>query len=169
MLVEFTAYIHAKPITCDERPQVDITSFSAITSQNCCCEAYWSQHFLGLNYCEDIITFWPAKQSSNIALRFTVCCLMAKYRTDLIDEVQLTTELAHGKNIPRQNRPRIGPPTVPKIFKATWSSNKIILSAHLMRNVVFCLITQAVSSPVEPNRPWGGWGKPWPDIATRRT
>jgi len=49
--------------------------------------------------------------------------LLTQRVTDLSDKLQLTVELAHGKNIPRQNRPRIGPPTIPKIFKATWSSN----------------------------------------------
>jgi len=45
---------------------------------------------------------------------------MTNHATDLMDDAPLTVELAHGKNIPRQNRPRTGPPTIPKIFKATW-------------------------------------------------
>ncbi|KAG7229121.1 hypothetical protein INR49_013063 [Caranx melampygus] len=38
-------------------------------------------------------------------------------------------ELAHGKNMPRENRPRMGPPTMPKIFKAPWSSNELLCRA----------------------------------------
>lgn len=70
--------------------------------------------------------------------------------TDLTDRVRLTLALAHGKNIPRQNRPRIGPPTIPKIFKATWSPN-VTVSANLARKCRSLL--KAVNVPAEPNHP----------------
>lgn len=52
-------------------------------------------------------------------------------------------ELAHGKNIPRQNSPRIGPPTIPNIFKATWGSVVSVTCIFLRLNgVKLCIYQQ---------------------------
>lgn len=51
-------------------------------------------------------------------------------------------ELAHGKNIPRQNSPRTGPPTIPNIFKATWGSVILVTCYSLRLNWANLLIYQ---------------------------
>lgn len=84
-------------------------------------------------------------------------------------KIPLTTELAHGKNIPRQNRPRIGPPTMPKIFKAICSSNMVNNQCKLLKYAEYYRIPHGVSLPVKLNHPWSGWDRPWPDTAAHRT